>query len=112
MQAAAKGVASTTPPALPTSIHQFIQVYVWTLTYLKPYKWQVLLLIGYAVIITIGEMAFPKFIAYIIDYAAPQKKCCTVSQRHFSSARCDGCHVCDEGTSESAGAICSGESKS
>lgn len=51
-----------------------MKIYGWTLSFLKPYKWQVFLLVMYAALITLGEMAFPKFIAYVIDYAAPQKK--------------------------------------
>jgi ATP-binding cassette subfamily B protein len=74
MQSAIKEKTSDIPTTSSSTFRELIRVYMWILCYLKPYIWQALLLIIYFVVITLTEMAFPKFIAYLIDYVAPQKQ--------------------------------------
>ncbi|SHM44103.1 ABC transporter ATP-binding protein [Gracilibacillus kekensis] len=47
--------------------HSLLQVYFWTLAFLKPYIWKLLLLILCGLIITGAQLVIPKLIQYFID---------------------------------------------
>jgi ATP-binding cassette, subfamily B, bacterial len=49
------------------------KVYLWTLSFLKPYKWLFSLVILSSVFITGIELLIPKFIQYFIDVIVPEK---------------------------------------
>lgn len=49
------------------------KVYLWTLSFLKPYKWLFFLVILSSVFITGIELLIPKFIQYFIDVIVPEK---------------------------------------
>lgn len=55
-----------------TNSHLF-KVYLWTLSFLKPYKWLFLLVIVSSIFITGIELIIPKFIQYFIDVIVPEK---------------------------------------
>ncbi|MBJ8030426.1 ABC transporter ATP-binding protein [Bacillus cereus group sp. N21] len=50
---------------------QTLKIYKWTLSFLKPYKWKLLLIILSGLLITSSELAIPKLIQYIIDTILP-----------------------------------------
>ncbi|MFD1356714.1 ABC transporter ATP-binding protein [Fictibacillus halophilus] len=49
------------------------KVYLWTLSFLKPYKWLFSLVILSSIFITGIELLIPKFIQYFIDVIVPEK---------------------------------------
>lgn len=49
------------------------KVYLWTISFLKPYKWLFFLFILISVFITGIELLIPKFIQYFIDVIVPEK---------------------------------------
>jgi ATP-binding cassette, subfamily B, bacterial len=49
------------------------KVYLWTLSFLKPYKWLFSLMILSSIFITGIELLIPKFIQYFIDVIVPEK---------------------------------------
>jgi ATP-binding cassette subfamily B protein/subfamily B ATP-binding cassette protein MsbA len=49
------------------------KVYLWTLSFLKPYKWLFFLVILSSIFITGIELLIPKFIQYFIDVIVPEK---------------------------------------
>lgn len=51
-----------------------MQIYLWTLSFLKPYKGLLTLFIVCGLIAACCELALPKFIQYFIDHIVPEKK--------------------------------------
>ncbi|WP_066392077.1 ABC transporter ATP-binding protein [Fictibacillus phosphorivorans] len=49
------------------------KVYLWALSFLRPYKWLFILMIVSSIIVTSIELIIPKFIQYFIDVIVPNK---------------------------------------
>jgi len=47
--------------------------YLWALSYLKPYKGKLALLVIFSLLSVTGETLTPKVIQYIIDHVIPKK---------------------------------------
>jgi len=50
-----------------------VKLYIWTLSFLKPYSRQLILYILTGLIVTAGEMVIPKVIGILIDNVLPEK---------------------------------------
>lgn len=57
----------------PKSRFYLLKVYIWTLSFLKPYRGQLFLHIAFGLLITAGELAVPKIIQYFVDTILPEK---------------------------------------
>ncbi|MGE6631457.1 ABC transporter ATP-binding protein [Bacillus sp. NPDC077027] len=55
------------------SSKQLLQVYLWTLSFLKPYTGKVILIIISGIVITLSELVIPKFIQYFIETILPNR---------------------------------------
>lgn len=58
----------------PHRTDRILSVYLWSLSYLLPYKWTFIFFIASSVVITTGEMSIFKFFQYFIDEVFPEKK--------------------------------------
>lgn len=52
--------------------HNLLTVYFWVLSFMSPYKWQLLLLIICGIVLSGVELIIPKFIQYFTDTILPQ----------------------------------------
>lgn len=50
---------------------RLFRVYLWTLSYLKPYRWTLALLVATMAVVSAAELLIPKFVQYFIDTIVP-----------------------------------------
>lgn len=53
--------------------HSAFRVYIWVLSFLRPYRSQLALLIGCGIVISAAEMAIPRGFQYFFDHILPSK---------------------------------------
>lgn len=63
----------TVEKAASTKPERLLGVYIWALSYLKPYRWPVLLFVAAMTVASVAELTIPKLFQYLIDDVIPGK---------------------------------------
>ncbi|MGZ6525520.1 MAG: ABC transporter transmembrane domain-containing protein, partial [Tumebacillaceae bacterium] len=55
------------------SLRYLLMIYRWALSFLKPYRWSLVAVVGAGIVATLSELVIPKFIQRLIDVVIPAK---------------------------------------